>query len=47
MGTRIYAEYYYDNIFEMMWIICIFSALLRVSLSEKLVTWIKWFGSLQ
>ena len=41
--TRICAEYYYDNVFEMMWIICIFSALLRVSLSEKLVTWIKWF----
>lgn len=41
--TRIYAEYYYDNVFEIIWIICIFSVLLRVSLSEKLVTWIKWF----
>lgn len=32
---RLYAEYFYDNILEMIWIILLFSFLLRINISKR------------
>ena len=36
IGTRLYAEYFYDSLIEMIWIILLFTLLLRVNISSSI-----------